>query len=336
MGVFCEYCKKEFSSNSSLNYHKKTAKFCAKLQESFTDNTITHDKFTCEFCKKEFVLKLSWTKHITTCKTKEQTQTKDCISENELLKNQIEQLKKEYDIKVFEIQSSHHKEINQQKKYFENKLIEIEKENISLKTELKVRNDQIKEIHEKHEQHTSQLRHEIQSLTEKLTARSITNNTNNTYIFNGIDFSQQRFDNHVRDKYTFNMYLQGYSGAKTLLVDFIYFDQTIIAEISDDSRDKIKVMDTYGNKKYISFNDLLNLCKNSNTLVQQLQNYSNRMFENRSYTLEICQDVSKKNTMFKRKALKIIFGDVKAFVNLKNENRIEHRIENEEKLLITA
>ncbi len=31
--MFCKYCKKEFKSNSSLNYHIKSAKYCLNIQK---------------------------------------------------------------------------------------------------------------------------------------------------------------------------------------------------------------------------------------------------------------------------------------------------------------
>jgi hypothetical protein len=30
--MFCEYCNKEFKNTSTLNYHKKNAKYCLKIQ----------------------------------------------------------------------------------------------------------------------------------------------------------------------------------------------------------------------------------------------------------------------------------------------------------------
>jgi hypothetical protein len=42
----CEFCKNIFISVSSLNHHKKTAKFCLKIRNKVNDN------FICEFCNK--------------------------------------------------------------------------------------------------------------------------------------------------------------------------------------------------------------------------------------------------------------------------------------------
>ena len=34
----CNYCKKEYSSVSVLNYHQKTAVFCIKIQNDLKNN----------------------------------------------------------------------------------------------------------------------------------------------------------------------------------------------------------------------------------------------------------------------------------------------------------
>ena len=48
----CQFCKKTFGSLSSLNYHKKTTKYCLKLQGKLEE---IKNLYTCEFCNKEFI-----------------------------------------------------------------------------------------------------------------------------------------------------------------------------------------------------------------------------------------------------------------------------------------
>jgi hypothetical protein len=79
----CEHCKKNYSSVSSLNYHKKTNKSCLEIQQAHTSSI---NKFTCEFCKKEFTLKQTHTIHIQTCKEKrwkEENDTKELLLDYE-------------------------------------------------------------------------------------------------------------------------------------------------------------------------------------------------------------------------------------------------------------
>ena len=47
--MICEYCNTTFKTLSSLNYHKKSAKYCLQLRnEEIKINKI----FVCDFCKK--------------------------------------------------------------------------------------------------------------------------------------------------------------------------------------------------------------------------------------------------------------------------------------------
>jgi GT2 family glycosyltransferase len=53
----CDFCKKTYTTVSSLNLHQKTAKFCIKIQK---EKNIQHHQsvFNCDFCKKEFSIKV--------------------------------------------------------------------------------------------------------------------------------------------------------------------------------------------------------------------------------------------------------------------------------------
>ena len=50
----CDFCKKTFSSKSNLLNHKKTAKFCLKMQEDREEKEENNNKlsFECIYCKK--------------------------------------------------------------------------------------------------------------------------------------------------------------------------------------------------------------------------------------------------------------------------------------------
>jgi hypothetical protein len=58
----CQYCKSNFKTNSSLNNHQKTAKYCLSLQGSESKK-----KFECEDCNAIFTLKSTLEKHQTRC-----------------------------------------------------------------------------------------------------------------------------------------------------------------------------------------------------------------------------------------------------------------------------
>ena len=57
----CEYCKKEFKNNSSLNLHVKTAKYCLKIQDELG---INNDKEQCQLCLKTFTIKKYLKEHL--------------------------------------------------------------------------------------------------------------------------------------------------------------------------------------------------------------------------------------------------------------------------------
>ena len=58
----CQYCKSNFKTNSSLNNHQKTAKYCLSLQGAKSKKT-----FECEDCNAIFTLKSTLEKHQTRC-----------------------------------------------------------------------------------------------------------------------------------------------------------------------------------------------------------------------------------------------------------------------------
>jgi len=96
MNYICEYCNKSYKSSSSLNFHKKTAKFCLNLQkENNPTETTNIQLFNYEYCDKEFTTKLILNNHINVCNSK---------ILHEKLKEQKEQLVKEYKEKIIELQ----------------------------------------------------------------------------------------------------------------------------------------------------------------------------------------------------------------------------------------
>ncbi len=88
----CEFCKKEFSSKSSLVYHQSTAKYCLKLQGK------TNNRFVCDFCQKSFTIKQAYQEHLLICKNKSSKEIKQDEKEekkyNELRKTNTELISK--------------------------------------------------------------------------------------------------------------------------------------------------------------------------------------------------------------------------------------------------
>jgi len=88
MNYNCEFCNKEFKTSSSLNNHKKTAKFCLNIQ-----NRIEDGKYNCEICNKNFNRNDHYQVHLEKCK--ERFELKSNKDELEKIKKLLEESKEE-------------------------------------------------------------------------------------------------------------------------------------------------------------------------------------------------------------------------------------------------
>ena len=75
----CQYCKKTFSSKSSLNNHQKTAKYCLKLQDSNMEIV----NFKCEYCDNYFTIKQHLSNHLLACKEKKDKELQEKLSKKD-------------------------------------------------------------------------------------------------------------------------------------------------------------------------------------------------------------------------------------------------------------
>ena len=115
--VTCEFCNKQFASTGNLNYHKKTAKYCIKLQGR------EQSEFKCDDCDRLFSDKKCLNRHSLSCKDRHS--------------NEIDKLKTKLhksQIKVIELESKLQTEIEKNKIY------------ISLIDEYKEGNKHIQEV----------------------------------------------------------------------------------------------------------------------------------------------------------------------------------------------
>ena len=66
----CEYCDKSYATLTVLENHKKTAKFCKKIQETKFNIKVEPSKNECTYCKKVFTIPSRLKTHLETCKNK--------------------------------------------------------------------------------------------------------------------------------------------------------------------------------------------------------------------------------------------------------------------------
>ncbi len=165
MAHICEFCNKGYTSLSSLNYHKRSTKFCIEIQKKNSTIPISNiNEFNCEFCEKNFTTKLSLATHLIACDVKKY---KDKIDKQySLFKEEVESKYKDYENQLSEYK------------------IKLESKDEQLKSkdeQLKSKDEQIKKLEEKVERYESQLFDNNNKLTEQLINRPqiVNNNTNN-------------------------------------------------------------------------------------------------------------------------------------------------------------
>jgi len=95
----CDFCNTEFKNVSALNFHKKSARYCLKIQNN--EAQISTKEFICEFCNAKLKTKRNLDYHKISCKQKNINDvTKNIIKnieekqqeENKLLHDKINEL----------------------------------------------------------------------------------------------------------------------------------------------------------------------------------------------------------------------------------------------------
>ena len=91
----CEFCNTEFKNVSALNFHKKSARYCLKIQNN--EAQISTKDFICEFCNAKLKTKRNLDYHKINCKQKNIDDAAKDIEqkhqeENKLLHDKINEL----------------------------------------------------------------------------------------------------------------------------------------------------------------------------------------------------------------------------------------------------
>jgi hypothetical protein len=90
MSFYCDFCKKSYSTRSSLNSHQRTTKACIKIQSEIQNDSLKHTQFECEYCKTIFTLEYTLKRHIDICTHKKKS---DALQEKIYIKKIKEELK---------------------------------------------------------------------------------------------------------------------------------------------------------------------------------------------------------------------------------------------------
>ena len=330
----CEFCNKQFSSVSSLNYHKKTNKTCISIRENKISTNDNLQLYKCEFCNSSFNMKSSLSRHIKICKKSEEID--DLKEENKFLKQQIEELNK----KILLSNETKDKKLREQEKKHTSQLESYRENVFKLQLELKDRDGKIELLKESlnryyklDEKREKEFKQESRVQQERYIVTNVINNNNSRQINNGLDFSQIRFDKHVEQNFTFQMYENYKEGAKQLIITFLYYEDNLTAVVCDDSRDKIRIKDSYGNNKVLTLDTLVSLCQNSNILLDKLKEFGAKYFERPENPFFPLQDeVTDRAQMFKKESLRAVYKKIKQYITQQNEDRT-YICENEQKML---
>ena len=222
----CEYCKKEFSSKSSLNNHKKTAKFCLKLQNKKDDI----NNFNCEYCSRNFTSKQPLITHLNTCKNKKQDLVNIEITN---LQNKLKEREKEF---------------QEREKDLQNKLKEREKEFLKFQLQEKYFLQQ----EENYKEQIKDLQNKLERILNKAIDRPTT--TNNNTVNNKFELntfpSQKEIDRKIESQFNDKYILDGMKGIAQFVFDHIVKleDGSMAYACYDTSRQIFKYKDERGNE----------------------------------------------------------------------------------------
>lgn len=191
--MFCEHCNTEFKSVSSLNNHKRNAKYCLKLQNNENNENIENkEEYKCTYCNKAFSEKYLKT-HIS-----------KCINYFELI---IDNLKKE---------------INEKEEEFKKILYEKDNEIIRLKVE----NSFLQNEHNLFINSYQEDRNHIKELTKKPT--TIINNSHNinNMLINPIIENIPKIKEKIEHNLNINHIIEGQKGIANFAVNNILKDDS--------------------------------------------------------------------------------------------------------------
>ena len=89
-GTFCDFCNKTFSSISSLNYHKETAKYCLKIQGKDIKDIL--EQYKCKNCNSLFTNKHNLNHHVELCNKKYESKEQEITNYKDMYTSLFKEL----------------------------------------------------------------------------------------------------------------------------------------------------------------------------------------------------------------------------------------------------
>lgn len=209
----CEFCNASFSSLGNLKSHKKTAKYCLKIQEEYSSNVVNNN-FICDFCSKTFNHKHVLNDHYLSCKEK---QAEYIFKEKE---KQLEQ-------------SFREKENNLKIKYKQ------------LEKSLKEKDRQLEELKKMNEK----LQDTISEIALKSKTINNTNTTNNIVVGNHLNLNDvDRIQNVLDEHLDGNVLCNGQKGLAKMIYEKLLIgdDGKTVYKCVDPSRHNFEYIDEEG------------------------------------------------------------------------------------------
>jgi len=233
MSVVCEFCGTKLNSTSSLNLHKKTAKYCLKIRG---DNDGGVQQNCCEWCDTTFLRKSALQTHVKICSGMKKSMAEDeaekvlnlernilaCQKQNEKLEVSVKQYKTKY-VKLVRTNSVATKKFMKDIEELTKSLDECEKKLVSQHNEhqikLQEKDKKIAELEKKLEYGKGILTGIDRAKPTTKTVKQITNN-NNVIVNQKLasipittiqPLTSQMIENSV-EKYTEDLFMRGVGG----------------------------------------------------------------------------------------------------------------------------
>jgi hypothetical protein len=239
--MICEFCNTNFNTISSLNNHKKKAKYCLIIQGKMEGK----DKnFECECCKKVLSSKQNLKIHLKKCGILEEEKQFNC----------------QYCKKVLSTKQNllyHMDTCDKKLKYeIENYKKQLEKQEENYKKQLEKQLEKQKEIYikqlEKQEEQIKDLQNKLDKIANKAIDRPTTTNhntVNNKFELNTFP-SQREIDRKIESQFNDKYILDGMKGIAQFVFDHIVKleDGSMAYACYDTSRQMFKYKDENGNE----------------------------------------------------------------------------------------